>query len=68
MKDENRAQAVSSDNLSPSDAPPWMVELPNALRLFPHARDRRLGDNRKVCAHSSFIPQPSSFPLFLSGT
>jgi hypothetical protein len=30
------AHTLTSDNLSAADAPEWMVELANALRMFPH--------------------------------
>jgi hypothetical protein len=36
MKDEGERRPLTSDNLtSGSEAPPWMIELANALRLFP---------------------------------
>jgi len=31
-----RETPVRSDDLSVGDVPPWMIELANALRLFPH--------------------------------
>ena len=33
----SKTQPVTSDNLSAVDAPPWMIELANGLRLFPNA-------------------------------